>query len=147
MYVYIYVYIICNIYISMYMYYVSPVHIRIYIYIYIYIFEKNSYAQKVFWNFLHAFMISFFHFYKLLLLNLIVLNTSRLSEKEDNHITITSSAARKYLSLLSVCLNVQDVSKFFILLIAPEYRYLQKCFVSHPPPSLSFILKDEILYT
>ena len=139
MYVYIYVYIICNIYISMYMYYVSP--------IYIYIFEKNSYARKVFWNFLHAFMISFFHFYKLLLLNLIVLNTSRLSEKEDNHITITSSAARKYLSLLSVCLNVQDVSKFFILLIAPEYRYLQKCFVSHPPPSLLFILKDEILYT
>ena len=147
MYVYIYVYIICNIYISMYMYYVSPVHIRIYIYIYIYIFEKNSYARKVFWNFLHAFMISFFHFYKLLLLNLIVLNTSRLSEKEDNDITITSSAARKYLSLLSVCLNVQDVCKFFILLIAPEYRYLEKCFVSHPPPSLLFILKDEILYT
>ena len=147
MYIYMYILYVISIYLCICITCHLCIYVYIYIYIYIYIFEKNSYARKVFWNFLHAFMISFFHFYKLLLLNLIVLNTSRLSEKEDNHITITSSAARKYLSLLSVCLNVQDVCKFFILLIAPEYRYLEKCFVSHPPPSLLFILKDEILYT
>ena len=91
----------------------------LYIYIYIYIYSSYMYCflksirmSERFSGISSTLSCFFFffliQFHKILSFHLFTPSARRISKKEDNHITITSSTTQKYLSLLYVSLSVQN---------------------------------------